>query len=297
MTFPRLGATRRRYVCSPGLSTYTYDMIYIGTSGFSYDDWKGHFYPEKMDKKEMLAYYSRQFSCVEINSTYYALPSPFTFVSMMRKSGPDFRFVVKAHKDMTHTEEPTPEIFEGFKTAVHPLIEQRRLGCALAQFPWSFKNTPDNQDKLRRFKERMGDIPTVIEFRNSDWVNDETFALLRELNLGFCSVDEPGLKGLMPRITVATSEIGYVRFHGRNAHDWWKHEAAWQRYNYLYAPEELEEWVPRVRQLERETESTYLFFNTHYQGKSAQNAKMFASMLDISLPNIEPTPDNVALDL
>jgi len=263
-------------------------MIYIGTSGFSYDDWKGRFYPDDIDKKKMLDYYSRQFSCVEINSTYYAIPSPFTFVSMMRKSPPDFKFVVKAHKDMTHAGEAQPSAFEGFKASIQPVVEQGRLGCVLAQYPWSFKHTPENQDRLRQFKDMIRDIPTVIEFRNADWVNDETLHLLRELDLGFCSVDEPGLKGLMPRIAVATSEVGYVRFHGRNAKEWWQHEQAWQRYNYLYTPEELEEWVPKVRGLAEETSSTYLFFNNHYQGKSAQNARMFAGMLDLPLPEAPP---------
>lgn len=272
-------------------------MIYIGTSGFSYDDWKGPFYPARTAKNKMFDYYCRHFSAVEINSTYYTLPSPTTFASMVHKCPPDFRFVVKAHKDMTHAEELQPGVFDGFKQATAPLLERNMLGCALAQFPWSFRNTPENQEKLVRFKAMMGSIPTVIEFRNTDWVNDETFELLRELDLGFCSVDEPGLNGLMPRIAVATSDVGYVRFHGRNAKEWWQHEAAWQRYNYLYEPEELQEWVTKVRGLSEKTADTYLFFNNHYQGKSAQNARMFASMLDLPLPQSPPSSETGILDL
>jgi len=271
-------------------------MIYIGTSGFSYEDWKGFFYPESMDKKDMLAYYCRRFSCVEINSTYYAIPSPFTFAALARKTPADFKFSVKAHKDMTHGEEPVQETFQTFRRAVQPLVDQGKLGCVLAQYPWSLKNTPENRSRLRQLKDYISDIPVVVEFRNVEWVNDDTFALLRELNLGFCCVDEPALKGLMPRIAVATSPMGYVRFHGRNAKDWWKHEEAWQRYNYLYTEEELAEWTPRVDTLARETENLYLFFNNHFQGKSAKNARMFASMLNLPMPAGE-LPVTETLDL
>lgn len=276
---------------------YTEHVIYIGTSGFSYDDWKGHFYPEKMDKKDMLAYYAGQLPGVEVNSTYYAIPAASTFESMCRRTPAEFRFVVKAHKDMTHIGEPSVEAFRGFREAIRPVAEVGKLGCVLAQYPWSFKNNSENQGHLRRLKEYLPDIPTIVEFRNADWVTDETFALLRELDLGFCSVDEPHLKGLMPQVAAATSSVAYVRFHGRNFKDWWQHEQAWQRYNYLYTEEELAEWVPRVRNLEEKSSDVYLFFNNHYKGKSAQNARMFAKMLGIALPEIAPPPHDGTLGL
>jgi uncharacterized protein YecE (DUF72 family) len=262
-------------------------MILIGTSGFSYDDWKGHFYPESMTKKDMLGYYARQFKTTEVNSSYYAIPGAASFAGMARKTPDDFEFVVKAHKDMTHGEELQPEVFDIFRGATQPLREAGKFGCMLAQFPWSFKRSDENIGKLREFRELVGDLPTVIEFRNADWVNDETFDLLRELDLGFCSVDEPHLKGLMPPVAAATSNIGYVRFHGRNAKNWWHHEEAYQRYDYLYNEEELGPWAPKVRDLEADTSKTYVFFNNHYQGKSAQNARMFARLLGMELPLAE----------
>ena len=259
-------------------------MIYIGTSGFSYDDWKGHFYPDRIDKKDMLSYYARSFNTVEINATYYAVPSAASVAAMDKKTPEDFQFVVKAHKDMTHADQPRPEVFDAFLAAIQPLRDSGKLGCVLAQYPWSFKPTPENQGRLRQFKDRVGDVPAVVEFRNADWVSEETFDGLRELGLGFCSVDEPRLKGLMPPIAVATSDIGYVRFHGRNAKKWWRHEQAHERYDYLYSKDELTEWVPKVEEIDGRTRKTYLFFNNHYQGKSAQNAKMFAAMLNLPLP-------------
>lgn len=262
-------------------------MILIGTSGFSYDDWKGKFYPERFDKKDMLAYYARSFNTTEINSSYYNIPGAASFAGMAKKTPEGFEFVVKAHKDMTHVEEPKRELFDIFLGATQPLREAGKFGCVLAQFPWSFGCDNENNTRLRQFRDMIGDLPTVIELRNADWVNEDTFGLLRELDFGFCSVDEPHLKGLMPPVAAATSRIGYVRFHGRNAKNWWKHEESYQRYDYLYSEEELSEWIPKVTDIEDQTSKTYVFFNNHYQGKSAQNARMFAQMLGLKLPMSE----------
>ena len=259
-------------------------MLYWGTSGFSYDDWKGHFYPDRIGKKDMLCYYTRLFNAVEINSTYYAIPGAKSFYGMAVKTPEHFRFVVKAHRDMTHSTDSDSRSFDSFIGAITPLQEAGKLGCILAQFPWSFKRTKENEIRLREFREKIESLPAVVEFRNADWVVSDTFHLLRELNFGFCCVDEPELKGLMPKVTATTSDVGYVRFHGRNAKDWWQHEQAYQRYNYLYSGEELAEWVPRVKEIGERAKDIYLFFNNHYQGKSAQNAKMFASMLGVSVP-------------
>ena len=271
--------------------------ILIGTSGFSYDDWRGHFYPEGLPKKDMLAYYASQFPAVEINSTYYGIPRPHTFVQMLEKTPRSFGFVVKAHRDMTHADEFQPEVFEQFRRAIEPLVEEGALGCVLGQFPWSFRKTPENEAYLTRFRDELQGLPAVVEFRNHDWVADGTFDRLRNLGLGFCCVDEPQLKGLMPPITVATSPVGYVRFHGRNAAKWWKHEHAWERYNYLYTEAELEEWAPRIESLVEETERTYVFFNNHYEGRAGQNARMLARLLNLTLPMEQGPAPVPTLDL
>lgn len=262
--------------------------ILIGTSGFSYDDWRGHFYPPGIQKREMLPYYAESFQTVEVNSTYYALPHPATFVQMSAKVPPDFQFAVKAHKEMTHSGgELNHEAFVTFRRALEPLIEQGQLGCVLAQFPWSFKPEPENRAYLEAFRSELPDVPVVVEFRNSGWVSDETLALLRELDLGFCCVDEPRLHGLMPRVALATSRIGYVRFHGRNAKKWWKHEQAYERYDYLYAEDELREWISKIEQLAESTDRLFVFFNNHYEGKAGENARMLAGLLNLTLPGIE----------
>ncbi len=262
-------------------------MIRIGTSGFSYDDWKGHFYPQNLAKKDMLGYYARVFNTTEINSSYYNIPGEASFAGMARKTPDDFEFVVKAHKDMTHAQQPDKNLFDIFLGSIGPLVDAGKFGCVLAQYPNGYRYSEENKDRLRQFRDWIGDTPTVIEFRNADWLNDDTFSLLRELNFGFCAVDEPQLRNMMPDVTAATSQIGYVRFHGRNVKQWFNHEHPHQRYDYLYNEEELKPWVPKVTDIERKTSKTYVFFNNHYQGKSAQNARMFAAMLGMDLPNLE----------
>src|SRR5687767_2749009 len=117
--------------------------IRIGTSGFSYADWKGYFYPAEIKQGEMLRYYSRRFQTVEVNSTYYRMPTPATLVQMARKVPDGFDFSVKAPGEITHGEECPPEAFRQFRDALEPLQEAEMLGAVLAQFPWSFRRTPE----------------------------------------------------------------------------------------------------------------------------------------------------------
>ncbi len=118
-----------------------------------------------------------------------------------------------------------------------------------------------------------------MEFRNVEWIRDEVFDLLRKLDLGFCCVDQPRFKNLVPPVAVATSAISYLRFHGRNYEKWWQHDEAWERYDYLYSREELTEWVEKVETLAAETETVLAFFNNHYQAQAVQNAQLFTDML------------------
>ena len=254
-------------------------MIYIGTSGYSYDDWVGPVYPPNLAKSEWLSFYAQEFKACEINFTYYRLPNRRTLAAMARKTPPDFVFTVKASQELTHSREDPEAAFAAFRAGLAPLIEEGKLGCVLAQFPFSFHATPENRDYLYRFRERLGDLPTVIEFRNGRWLTPETFALLRRLGFGFCCVDEPRLEGLLPPIAVATGPIAYVRFHGRNARKWWQHEQAWERYNYTYSDEELQEWKPKIRALDQQAEKTFVFANNHWQGQAVGTARQLRLLL------------------
>ncbi len=125
----------------------------------------------------------------------------------------------------------------------------------------------------------LAGVDLVVEFRNRAWICDATFRLLEELNVGYCCVDQPRLRGLIPPVACATSPVAYIRFHGRNADKWWEHEHAWQRYDYLYSREELEEWLPKVERLAEHAERIFIFFNNHYQAQAVQNALLFRDML------------------
>ena len=254
-------------------------MIRLGTSGYSYDDWVGEFYPEGIAKTEMLPFYAQHLHATEINYTYYRMPSARTLEAMARKVPDDFVFTVKATKEMTHEREGDGAVFQQFNAALQPLIDAGKFGCVLAQFPNSFRPTDENRDYLRVFRDRMGDLLTVIEFRNAGWITDETMEFLREHNLGYCCVDEPQMKGLIPPIAVATAPIAYVRFHGRNYQKWWQHEEAHERYSYSYSDEELQEWVPKIADLNKATETTYVFANNHYKGQSVETVRQLQRLL------------------
>jgi uncharacterized protein YecE (DUF72 family) len=257
-------------------------MIYVGTSGFKFDDWKGHFYPEGIKEKEWLNYYGSQFECLEVNATYYRLLHPATFFHMANKVPEGFQFTVKTYRSLTH--EPGTDNegdFAAFIESIQPLIEAEKFGCVLAQFPTSFHNTPGNRAYLAGFCDHLDGYPLVIEFRNRQWVRDEVYDFLRERQVGWCAVDEPQFRSLMPPVAIATSTIGYVRFHGRNYKKWWTGGSK-ERYDYLYSREELDEWVPRIRDIEGQTERVYVFMNNCFQAQAAKNAVEMRSLLEVS---------------
>ncbi|MFC2056593.1 DUF72 domain-containing protein [Chloroflexota bacterium] len=255
-------------------------MIYLGTSGFSYNDWVGNFYPVGMPKREWLTYYAREFNACEVNSTYYALPKLSNVKAMVEKTNEDFLFSIKANQKMTHQRENNAAIFETFCQVLEPVVSAGKLGCVLAQFPYSFGPNRSNWDYLRLLRERLGQLPVVIEFRNAQWLRGEVFDWLRHLDLGFCCVDEPQLPNLLPPLAETTSKISYIRLHGRNSTKWWEHEHAYERYDYSYTPQELSEWLPKIRNLDSLTEKTFVFANNHWRGQAVSSIRQLRTMLD-----------------
>lgn len=259
--------------------------VYVGTSGFRFADWKGPFYPEGLKEKDWLAYYAQRFNCLEVNSSYYRLMPPSTYANMAKRVPDRFDFTVKAYRTLTHEFETEHEAdFNAFIASLAPLLEAGKFGCVLAQFPTRFHNTPENRDYLAEFHYRFRDFPLVVEFRSRDWVDDAVFDFLREHTIGFCAVDEPRFSSLMPPVAVATSPVGYVRFHGRNYQSWWKQSEGKDRYDYLYSKEELEEWVPKIERIAGETQKAYVFMNNCFAGQAAINALEMRSLLDATPP-------------
>jgi len=260
-------------------------MIRVGTSGFNYSDWYGVFYPPGLDRGEMLSFYARRFDLVELDFTYYQMPSAHTLAAMAEKTPEGFLFSVKMYRDLTHRRDLTgaelSSLAGRLRAALAPLAERGKLACLLAQFPWSFKATSENTEFLAALREAFSGLPLAVEFRNAEWVREDLFVFLRDFDLGFCCVDEPRLPGLFPPLARATGPVGYVRFHGRNATKWWRHSQAWERYDYLYSQAELGEWVPRIQALARETASTLVLMNNCHAGQAALNALQLRRMLGI----------------
>lgn len=253
------------------------ESVRVGTSGYSFEDWRGVFYPEKIDKSKMLDYYLQHFDTVEINSTYYGIPHPRVFENMVKKTPDDFQFMVKAHQSVTHKRDQIRQETPKYLESITPLRDSGKLQGILAQFPWSFRQTPQNVSHLKTCRELLADQPLFVEFRHSSWIKQETFDLLKSLQIGYVSVDEPQLENMVEPIAVATTETGYVRLHGRNADKWYSGS---ERYNYLYNENELMEWVRKIEQLRRNRTSTYIFFNNCHLGYAVKNAKQIMEMLN-----------------
>jgi uncharacterized protein YecE (DUF72 family) len=256
-------------------------MVHIGTSGYSYDDWVGPFYPEGTAKPRFFAFYLQHFRCVELNFTHYALPSARTMQRLVDQTPDDFRFTLKSFQEMTIGRSQDLALYRAYREGIQPVLDRGQLGCILLQFPNSFRLARENVNHVGFIREQWPDLPLVVEFRHREWVGDErTFDFLRKHGLGFCCVDEPRLSGLVPPVAQYTADPAYVRFHGRNAAKWYQHEAAWERYDYLYSREELGEWLEPVRSLAAQAADTYLFFNNHYQASAVKGAQQFAELLE-----------------
>ena len=257
-------------------------MIYVGTCGYAYKDWLGPFYPTTTRQNEMLPYYAECFRAVEIDASYYGVLRPETLAAMSTRTPADFRFCFKVPQTVSHPPDSTVKRVHddasAFVESVAPVGDAGKFGCALLQFPNGFKRTETTEAYLRRAIEALQPLRLVAEFRNREWQTPQTYELLCELGVGWCNVDMPGYETLMRPSSDATSAVGYVRFHGRNASQWWTGDNT-SRYDYDYQPGELEPWTDRVAEIDERVEQTYAFFNNHARGNAARNAEMFIDML------------------
>jgi len=265
-------------------------MTRIGTSGYSFSDWKGPVYPKSIKNPSLLSYYEAElgFDTVEVNFTYYRLPNARTTEAMANKVSDKFTFVVRSNKDMTHEiwlDKKRTEIidnsaiFTQFMEGLKPMTEKNKLACILLQFPVFFFASSRNEDYILQCKDRLKGVPLVVEFRNKAWISDRTFDFLKNNELGFCVVDEPPLPRLVPYKPIATSDVAYFRFHGRNKN--WFRASREERYNYLYSEEELKKFVPDIEKMARSGLNTLVFFNNCHAGSAARNALMMKKFLGL----------------
>jgi len=260
--------------------------IRIGTSGYSYDDWIGPVYPKGIAKGEMLEYYVTElkFNSVELNYTYYAMPSAKAVEGMVEKTGDDFKFVVKAHSSITHRIRDNEggyvrdeSAVEAFLDGIAPMIQSGRLISVLAQFPVKFSRTEGAIEHLKWLASMVSPVSLTVELRNSSWVAQSVFQLLKSIGASYCIVDEPTIPKLAPFTPVSTANLAYFRFHGRNTN--WFDVPAHQRYNYLYDDLELRQFLEPVKKIASISGETVMFFNNHYGGSSVTNANQMKQLL------------------
>ncbi len=289
--------------------------IRIGTSGWSYPSgkgtWNGIFYPGPGGRKtrtgakfDELAFYAEHFDTVEINSSFYRVPSRTTAESWARRTPPGFEFSLKLYQKFTH-----PDMFEkatgaaawdvsdadvdAFRAAIDPLASAGKLGALLAQFPASFKNEPDTRAYLEWLLRKFGDYLLAVELRHRSWSDqpEDTLTLLGEYGAAWTQIDEPKFRMSVRQNLLANAKtFYYLRLHGRNAAQWWKHDKSEDRYNYLYSAEELQPFAEAAKAASREVKKAYLYANNHFSAKSVANAAILKHQLGQPVPGEYPEP-------
>jgi len=237
---------------------------HIGTSGWQYDHWRGEFYPAKLPKRAWFEHYAEFFETVELNNSFYRQPKDSAWDRWHSMAPPGFRFAVKANRFLTHIkrlkdiEEPLERFIKGAERL------KASLGPLLYQLPPNFHNDDENCRRLDVF---LAVLPRrhdhVIEFRHDSWHTDDVVSLLRRRGVGFCCHD---MTGLHPPVA-ATSSVAYVRLHGR-------------RYGGSYSSQALKTWASRIRDLQREADDVWVFFNNDLGGHAPKNARSLQHLLE-----------------
>jgi len=241
--------------------------ILLGTSGWSYKEWIGPFYSK--GDKSMLRAYGKVFQTVEINSTFYRYPSKGTVMGWVKYSPEGFVYSAKLPRLITHEKgldlnKGVEEDLNKFIELIEPLILSGKLGCILIQLPPKFGYKPKELNDF--FKLLPNHTRFAIEFRHPSWMREETWALLEKYRVIYTIVDEP----LLPPEIHITSDIAYFRWHGHGVRPW---------YNYRYSVEELEPWVPKVRETAERVDRIFGYLNNHYHGYAVENCLQILDML------------------
>jgi len=278
----------------------------IGTSGWSYPTgkgtWNGVFYPLRKGRAssvpgfDELSYYAEHFNTVEVNSSFYGTPRPEVSRAWAERTPTGFEFSLKLYQKFTHpgmykasrlADLPaTPDELDAlarvnradidqFKSGIDPLASAGKLGALLAQFPPSFKDTPASRAYLEWLLKVFEDHLVSVELRHASWSDraGETIELLNEFGAAWTQIDEPKFRtsirqNQLPNVRT----FYYMRLHGRNAAQWWKHDASEDRYNYLYSTEELEPIAETATAARAIVKKAYLYMNNHFAAKSVANA-------------------------
>jgi uncharacterized protein YecE (DUF72 family) len=276
--------------------------ILVGTC-----NWADHtdFYPPELEKgarqRDKLTYYARFFPMVEIDTSFYGIPRPQVAQGWVDRTPRGFRFNIKAYKALTRHERedgrprpPTAEEERDFLEALKPLRESGRLVAVHYQFPPWFTRTPDHLDVIAEARERHPDDIVAVEFRHRSWFDEgawpETEELLRELDVVYVGVDAPQLGSATapPVLAVTSPRLCIARFHGRNWKTWYIRNAksSADRFDYLYPPSQLREWVPAIEAAARAGTPVHVLLNNNRANYAVVNAFDMSALL--GLPTARP---------
>ncbi len=299
----------------------------IGTSGWHYPTgrgtWNGIFYPaprgHRRARFDDLAFYAEHFDTVEVNSTFYGVPPPHVTRGWAARTPRGFEFSLKLYQKFTHPKmygaaragtapsagspveasarpQVTQADIDEFRRGIEPLAEAGKLGALLAQFPPSFKNVPESRDYLSRLLDAFRGEQMAVELRHRSW-SDEVASLLLLLNeygAAWAQIDEPKFRvSIRQNYLPNVKGFYYMRLHGRKAEHWWKHEKSEDRYDYLYAGEELTPFAETADAARRLVKKLYLYMNNHFAAKAVANAAMLKHQLGLPVPGEYP-PELVA---
>jgi uncharacterized protein YecE (DUF72 family) len=290
----------------------------IGTSGWSYPTgqgtWNGLFYPSPRPRGfDELAFYAERFNTVEVNSTFYGIPTAQTARRWVERTPLTFEFSVKLFQKFTHpvmfrdaVRKQTPQADTGsldtlsvltqgdvdlFKAGIDPIWDAGRAGALLAQFPPSFTATPGAVDYLAWLLRTFGSYRVAVELRHRSWSDrfDDTAQLLTAYDAAWVQIDEPKFRFSIRQDQLPhVATFHYMRLHGRNAAQWWRHDAAEDRYNYCYTEEELRPFAETARTARPLVKKLYVYLNNHFAAQSVVNAAQLRR--ELGDPVLAPMP-------
>lgn len=265
---------------------------YIGTAGWTYDDWSPVFYPQKQGKNfDKLTYYSSCFNTVEVNSTYYTYVAEKVAEGWLRKISDknDFSFIIKLHQDFTHNKIINKENILKVNNILGLLKSNNRLSGLLIQFPYSFSLNNATAKYLTNLCEIFKQFNLFIEMRHLSWSAPEVLTFFRENDLCLCTIDQPQIGKSIDFNPIITNNYAYFRFHGRNEEAWLNsianfgkkqtYEQANERYKYLYSISEITEFYLKIKEIEKSVKEIYVIMNNHPGGGAVVNAKDMINML------------------
>ncbi len=260
-------------------------QLWIGTSGYSYADWVGDFYPRGTRPERMLAYYCRFFPLVELNFTFYRLPTAPQLTHIAERTPERFQFLVKLPRSISH-ERAAREI-PAFREALQSLRDRKQLMGLLCQLPQSFHHGKDETAWLERVRRELPDDPLAVEFRHRSWFRADVPEWLEKQRLELVGVDVPDIDALYPRGLVRSGPRVYVRLHSRAANNWYTGDK--DRYDYDYGDDVLAWWGQQLRDARPAPTQAMLLFNNCHRAQAVQNAQRMRDILDeMAMPAIAP---------